>query len=231
LPQFYLSGQQQIPQEIVTSHAMADGALLEEALGAESGRKVVIKDKVRDARSRWLQMAEQNAQNNLRSFLAGKQTMAGRLESLRRALDLETIPTRMECFDISHSSGEATVASCVVFDGSGARKSDYRKFNIKDITAGDDYAAMQQALERRYKRLANGEGQLPDILFIDGGKGAGESGTAGAGYLRYLQCQSRRCGQRHHSQSGVRDAGRCRFWRRDAAQGRSSRAALDPADS
>jgi excinuclease ABC subunit C len=171
LPQFYLSGQQQIPQEIVTSHAMADGALLEEALGTESGRKVVIKDKVRDARSRWLQMAEQNAQNNLRSFLAGKQTMAGRLESLRRALDLETIPTRMECFDISHSSGEATVASCVVFDGSGARKSDYRKFNIKDITAGDDYAAMQQALERRYKRLANGEGQLPDILFIDGGKG------------------------------------------------------------
>jgi excinuclease ABC subunit C len=107
----------------------------------------------------------------LRSFLAGKQTMAGRLESLRRALDLETIPTRMECFDISHSSGEATVASCVVFDGNGARKSDYRKFNIKDITAGDDYAAMQQALERRYKRLANGEGQLPDILFIDGGKG------------------------------------------------------------
>ena len=171
LPQFYLSGQQQIPQEIVTSHTMADGALLEEALGAESGRKVVIKDKVRDARSRWLQMAEQNAQNNLRSFLAGKQTMAGRLESLRRALELENIPTRMECFDISHSSGEATVASCVVFDANGARKSDYRKFNIKDIAAGDDYAAMQQALERRYKRLANGEGQLPDILFIDGGKG------------------------------------------------------------
>jgi excinuclease ABC subunit C len=77
----------------------------------------------------------------------------------------------MECFDISHSSGEATVASCVVFDGNGACKADYRKFNIEDIVAGDDYAAMQQALERRYKRLANGEGRLPDILFIDGGKG------------------------------------------------------------
>ena len=109
----------------------------------------------------------------------------------------------MECFDISHSSGEATVASCVVFDANGARKSDYRKFNIKDIAAGDDYAAMQQALERRYKRLANGEGQLPDILFIDGGKGQVKSGTAGAGYLRYLQCQSGRRGKGHYPKGGV----------------------------
>ncbi len=77
----------------------------------------------------------------------------------------------MECFDISHSSGEATVASCVVFDGTGARKADYRQFNIKGIKPGDDYAAMQQALERRYKRLVSGEGTMPDILFIDGGKG------------------------------------------------------------
>ena len=132
---------------------------------------MLIRQKVRDSRARWLEMAAHNAQNNLRSFLAGKQTMAGRLESLRRALDLEIIPSRMECFDISHSSGEATVASCVVFDGNGARKADYRKFNIKDVVAGDDYAAMQQALERRYRRIASGEGQLPDILFIDGGKG------------------------------------------------------------
>ena len=145
---------------------MPDGILLEEALGAESGRKVVIKDRVRDAQSRWLDMAVQNAQNNLRSFLAGKQTMAGRLESLRRALDLENIPTRMECFDISHSSGEATVASCVVFDGSGARKADYRKFNIKDIAAGDDYAAMQQALERRYRRLAMARGNCPIFCLL-----------------------------------------------------------------
>jgi len=77
----------------------------------------------------------------------------------------------MECFDISHSSGEATVASCVVFDSNGPRKADYRKFNIEGIAPGDDYAAMQQALERRYKRLKSGEGQLPDVLFIDGGKG------------------------------------------------------------
>ena len=171
LPQFYLSSQQQIPQEIVLSDRIDDQSLLEETLAADSGRKVSIKHSVRDARARWLQMAVQTAQTNLRSFLAGKQTMAGRLESLRRALDLESIPVRMECFDISHSSGEATVASCVVFDGNGARKADYRKFNIDDIAPGDDYAAMQQALERRYKRLARGEGQLPDILFIDGGKG------------------------------------------------------------
>ena len=171
LPQFYLSSQQQIPQEIVLSDRIGDQSLLEETLAVDSGRKVSIKHSVRDARARWLQMAAQTAQTNLRSFLAGKQTMAGRLESLRRALDLESIPVRMECFDISHSSGEATVASCVVFDGNGARKADYRKFNIDDIAPGDDYAAMQQALERRYKRLARGEGQLPDILFIDGGKG------------------------------------------------------------
>ena len=171
LPQFYLSIEQQIPQEIVLSHRIDDQGLLEDTLAAESGRKVSIKHSVRDARARWLQMAVQTAETNLRSFLAGKQTMAGRLESLRRALDLESIPLRMECFDISHSSGEATVASCVVFDGNGARKADYRKFNIDGIVPGDDYAAMQQALERRYKRLANGEGQLPDILFIDGGKG------------------------------------------------------------
>ena len=86
-------------------------------------------------------------------------------------LSLPELPERMECFDISHSSGEATVASCVVFDQNGPRKSDYRKFNIEGITAGDDYAAMQQALERRYRRLQSGEGVLPDILFIDGGKG------------------------------------------------------------
>ena len=171
LPQFYLSSQQQIPQEIVLSDRIGDQSLLEETLAVDSGRKVSIKHSVRDARARWLQMAVQTAQTNLRSFLAGKQTMAGRLESLRRALDLESIPVRMECFDISHSSGEATVASCVVFDGNGARKADYRKFNIEDIAGGDDYAAMQQALERRYKRLARGEGQLPDILFIDGVKG------------------------------------------------------------
>ena len=171
LPQFYLSGRQTIPQEIVVSHRPASADLLEETLIEQSKRKVVIKHQVRDARARWLQLAKQTAESNLESFISGKQTMAGRLEALRRELDLDLTPTRMECFDISHSSGEATVASCVVFDSNGARKADYRKFNIEGITGGDDYAAMQQVLERRYRRLAKGEGTLPDVLFIDGGKG------------------------------------------------------------
>ena len=171
LPQFYLSGRQTIPQEVVVSHRPANADLLEETLIEQSKRKVVIKHQVRDARARWLQLAKQTAESNLESFISGKQTMAGRLEALRRELDLELTPTRMECFDISHSSGEATVASCVVFDSNGARKADYRKFNIEGITGGDDYAAMQQVLERRYRRLSKGEGTLPDVLFIDGGKG------------------------------------------------------------
>jgi len=171
LPQFYLSGKQTIPGEILVNEPPEDSDVLSEALGVQAGRKVVIRHRVRDARARWLQLAQQTADNNLTAHLSGKQTMAGRLENLRRELDLETPPARMECFDISHSSGEATVASCVVFDSNGPRKADYRKFNIEGIAPGDDYAAMQQALERRYKRLKSGEGQLPDVLFIDGGKG------------------------------------------------------------
>ena len=171
IPQFYLSRRQTIPQEIVVSHKPNDAQLLCDTLVEQGKRKVVIKTQVRDARARWLQLAKQTAESNLESFLSGKQTMAGRLEALRRELDLDMTPSRMECFDISHSSGEATVASCVVFDSNGVRKADYRKFNIDGITGGDDYAAMQQALERRYRRLSKGEGTLPDVLFIDGGKG------------------------------------------------------------
>ena len=97
--------------------------------------------------------------------------MRQRFEDLQQQFELDEMPNRIECFDISHSSGEDTVASCVVFDPSGPLKSDYRKFNIDGITGGDDYAAMQQALTRRFKRLASGEGKRPDILLIDGGKG------------------------------------------------------------
>ena len=171
LPLFYLSGKQVIPNEIIVNQLPEGAGALSEALTFRAGRRVEVRARVRDARGRWLEMAQQTAETNLNAHLSGKQTMAGRLESLRRELDLDDPPARMECFDISHSSGEATVASCVVFDNTGPLKADYRKFNIEGIQAGDDYAAMQQALERRYKRLAAGEGRLPDILFIDGGKG------------------------------------------------------------
>ena len=111
------------------------------------------------------------AQTNLASHLADRQTILTRVQALQDLLALPELPERMECFDISHSSGEATVASCVVFDTNGPLKSDYRRFNIEGITPGDDYAAMEQALMRRYKRLQQGEASLPDILVIDGGPG------------------------------------------------------------
>ncbi len=105
------------------------------------------------------------------TYLSSRNSLQQRLRTLQEALSLDELPQRMECFDISHSSGEATVASCVVFNDQGAVKSDYRRFNIADITAADDYAAMKQALERRYTRVQEEEGKLPDILLIDGGKG------------------------------------------------------------
>jgi excinuclease ABC subunit C len=100
-----------------------------------------------------------------------KTRSSGRLVALQEALEMPEPPRRIECFDISHTMGEATVASCVVFGPEGAEKSRYRRFNIQGITAGDDYAAMHQALERRYRRIQNGEGCLPDVLLIDGGAG------------------------------------------------------------
>ncbi|MBE9538866.1 MAG: excinuclease ABC subunit UvrC [Proteobacteria bacterium] len=171
LPQYYLVGTRLIPGEIILNEPPADRDTLAQAFSLQAGRKVKLRSRVRDARARWLQLAQQTAQTNLQSQLDGRKTAFDRRQALQDTLGLPEMPQRMECFDISHSSGEATVASCVVFDQNGPCKSDYRKFNIENIIAGDDYAAMQQALTRRYKRLKAGEGVLPDILFIDGGKG------------------------------------------------------------
>jgi len=171
LPQYYLTGTRVIPGEIIVNEAPEGASSLEEAFTVKAGRHVKIRLQVREARAQWLQLALQTAQTNLQAQLDGKKTALERRKAVQEALGLAEMPQRMECFDISHSSGEATVASCVVFDQNGPSKSDYRKFNIEGITGGDDYAAMQQALERRYKRLKSGEGIVPDILFIDGGKG------------------------------------------------------------
>ena len=173
VPQFYFGarGERQIPAEILVSEQLEDADLLSEALAGAAGRKVAVSTRVRASRAQWLKLAVQTAQQNLGGFLASRQRMHEQLAELQDALGLEAVPERIECFDISHSAGELAVASCVVFDGGGPLKSDYRRFNIEDITPGDDYAAMRQALERRYTRLKSGEGRLPDLLLIDGGKG------------------------------------------------------------
>jgi excinuclease ABC subunit C len=172
LSQYYLvDGAREIPAEIVVSHPLESSSALAEALAEKMGRKTLINSQVRSHRAKWLSLARETAKQNLSGHLANKQTIQQRYEALQDALKLPELPQRLECFDISHSSGEATVASCVVFDANGPLKSDYRRFNIEGITAGDDYAAMQQALSRRYTRIKSGESQLPDILFIDGGKG------------------------------------------------------------
>ena len=173
LPQIYLNGhgRSDIPKEIITSNSFEGADALTKALEHLINRSVKIKHSVRGARAKWMELAARTANLNLQARLLSTQTVNQRFESLKETLGFESMPDRIECFDVSHSSGESTVASCVVFDSNGPIKNDYRKFNIKGVKANDDYGAMQQALERRYKRLVNGEGQMPDILLIDGGKG------------------------------------------------------------
>jgi len=173
LPHLYLDGggRPDLPKEILVNASLEGSEVLTAALKERIGRNIEIRDSVRGFRAKWIELAQRTAQQNLAGKLASKQTLQQRFESLRDTIGLDEIPQRLECFDISHSSGEAVVASCVVFDSNGALKSDYRRFNIENITGGDDYAAMEQAIRRRYTRLMKGEGKLPDILLIDGGKG------------------------------------------------------------
>ncbi|VAW72963.1 Excinuclease ABC subunit C [hydrothermal vent metagenome] len=145
--------------------------MLMDALSEKAEHKVVLSSRVRGERARWLQMGVENARQALAARLGSQAGMQRRLHLLQQMLELDEAPRRIECFDISHSQGEGTVASCVVFDPEGPRKSDYRRFNISDITPGDDYAAMEQALLRRYTRLKKEDAVLPELLLIDGGKG------------------------------------------------------------
>ena len=158
------------PREIVLSHAIADQALLQEVLASQAGRKVEIKSSVRGERARYLDIASQNAALALGTELASSASQRARLVSLQELLGLAQTPARIECFDISHTMGEATVASCVVFDAEGPVRGQYRRYNISGIEPGDDYAAMHQALERRFRRGME-DGVLPDLLLIDGGAG------------------------------------------------------------
>jgi len=169
IAQYYLD--KQIPYELIVSHELEEAELLMDVLTSQAKHAVAISARVRGERMKWLQMACTNAENSLLSKLSDRQGLYARFLSLQEELGCQELPKRLECFDISHTQGEQTVASCVVFDREGPVKSAYRRFNIEGITGGDDYAAMHQAVSRRFKRLKQGEHEAPDILFIDGGKG------------------------------------------------------------
>ena len=174
LPQHYLSRagrERPVPDEILLSHAVTGLDVLERAIGEQSGRRVRIRSNVRGDRARWVAMAVDNAELALQQRIASRVNLRGQFDALRKLLGLEHPPTRIECFDVSHTGGESTVASCVVFGHDGARKSDYRRYNITGSKAGDDYGAMRTAIERRYSRLQREDAMLPDLLLIDGGRG------------------------------------------------------------
>jgi excinuclease ABC subunit C len=173
LAQFYLKDRaiSGLPREILLSHEPDNSKLLQEVISSHARRQIKIKCHCRGDRAKWVKMASENAELSLTQHLANKESRQQRTDKLTQFLNLEIPIQRMECFDISHTSGEATVASCVVFDAEGPLTTDYRKFNITNITPGDDYAAMEQAITRRYTRVKKEEGKIPDIIFIDGGQG------------------------------------------------------------
>ena len=161
---FYFQVADEVPTELIINTALPNTSELEQALQQQFAKKVQIKHKVRETRAEWLELANMNVQHAINGQLANHFELNERFHQLEQVLGRPV--DRIECFDISHTMGEATIASCVVFDSGGARKRDYRQFAIEDITGGDDYAAMRQALTRRYKKA-----MLPDLLLIDGGKG------------------------------------------------------------
>ncbi|HMD72961.1 MAG TPA: excinuclease ABC subunit UvrC [Steroidobacteraceae bacterium] len=167
--QYY--SEREAPAEIIVAHDFEEIGVLESTLSERSGHHVRIASSVRGLRARWLEMMQSNADQALKMRGLARASIEANLEELREVFDLDEAPTRIECFDISHTGGTDTIASCVVFGVEGALKSEYRRFNIAGIQPGDDYAAMNQALTRRYKRVRDGEIAAPEILLIDGGKG------------------------------------------------------------
>ena len=167
--QYY--AEQPAPQEIVLDREIPDAELIEHALAASAGRKVQLKWNVRSERAGYLDLARRNAEIALATELTSRNAQTARSEALKDLLGLSEVAKRIECFDISHTMGEATVASCVVFDANGAVRSQYRRYNITGITPGDDFAAMHQSIERRFRRAVEEGGVLPDVLLIDGGAG------------------------------------------------------------
>ncbi|KXJ60448.1 MAG: excinuclease ABC subunit C [Alteromonas sp. Nap_26] len=168
--QFYLAGNKVIPRQIVMAHELSDHEAINALLTGEAGHKVTFFKGAREEKRQYLQLAQSNAENALDAQYSQQKSVFARYLDLEDALEVDKPIQRMECFDISHTSGQQTVASCVVFNREGPLKSDYRRYNIEGITPGDDYAAMAQALKRRYKSVKEVQ-KIPDLLLIDGGKG------------------------------------------------------------
>lgn len=173
LTQHYLGSPahiESIPKQIIVDTAIPDRHLLETVLTQQAKHKVEVIHPVRGEKKKWVKMAAMSAKQSLSAHLLGKTNIKERAIALQKVLQLNEIPERIECFDISHSMGEAAVASCVVFDQTGPVKSDYRRFNISNIVPGDDVAAMRQVITRRFKRLQKEEAVIPDVVLIDGGR-------------------------------------------------------------
>jgi len=160
-----------IPKTLLLPLALQQEAALSQILSEARGGPVHLAKAVRGDRVRWVQMAMTSARLAFKSRVTQPIDLAPRFQALQESLTLEAIPERLECFDVSHTLGEATVVSCVVFDSQGPAKSEYRRFNIQAKTQGDDYAALKEGLTRRYTRLKSEGGMLPDVLLVDGGKG------------------------------------------------------------
>ncbi|HUJ52573.1 MAG TPA: excinuclease ABC subunit UvrC [Steroidobacteraceae bacterium] len=167
--QYYASAE--VPPEVLLGSRLEDAPALAEVLSNRSGHAVEVRHPMRGLGARWVELTRENATQALRMRLAQRAGVDEMLLDLAHELDLPEPPQRLECFDISHTGGEGTVASCVVFGPEGAIKKEYRRFNIRGVTPGDDYAALRQALERRYRHVRAGEVPAPDVLLIDGGAG------------------------------------------------------------
>jgi excinuclease ABC subunit C len=166
--QYY--AEREVPPEVLLDRHLEEEAALAEALSARAAHAVAVRQPARGLGVRWVELTRDNAEQALRMRFAQRAGAEEMLADLARQLDLPEPPQRIECFDISHSGGEGTVASCVVFGPEGPLKREYRRFNISGITPGDDYGALRQALERRYRRIGEGEVPAPDLLLIDGGE-------------------------------------------------------------
>jgi len=209
LGQYYR--ERQPPAQIIISQRVEGLELLEAVFSDSAGRRVVIQAHPRGERRKMLELAANNAGQALKMRLAGKANLAVQFEALQNLLELEERPQAVECFDISHTAGRQTVGACVVFDGSGPVKSRYRRYNLKGIEPGDDYAAMRQVLSRRYGRVQAGEGLLPDLVLIDGGKGQlrqaeevfVELGLTGIPLVGIAKGRARRAGEEQWIVSGL----------------------------